>query len=323
MSNNMNKKIFNIFVFCLPFLVGCSNDIETTALGNDCIKRSISPNIVGEKIEFTYAMALPSEIGLLSSVEVFTSIPGAEGTYFDPKSYSTNSGGVDVGVKVAADSRLEGNKCLTEFVVDTCASTLRFYYVIPEEARNKEVSLAFSVKSTNGEQQKYEMGPYKISKMDMLKGLELTADNSCYFSIEDMKIYSKAEILADSKLAEKIDLIYGYDNNKTIGHAFYAPTASSEYLAETIVPAGAKSDTKMLKSWGIRDQQLSDLQWAVFVDDLDFTELSYEHASNCFLSLKAENGIWLESADKKYRAYIFINAVENGKMTMSLKRYSF
>lgn len=306
----------------LALLSACNNDDSKTALGNDCIKRSVCPNIVGEYIEFAYAMAIPAEAGKLTSAEVAATIPGADGTYLDPNSYRTNSSGQDVGTVVAEKSSLQDNRCVTNFVVDTCAATLRYFYRIPEEARGKEISFTFSVKASNGEQQRYQMGPYQISRIDMVKGLNLNHGDACYISIKDMKVYTMAEVAGNASLAAGIDLVYGFSSKSTIGQALYAPSASNDYLGDAVIPVGASSDTKLVKVWALRDQQLSDLQWAVFVDDLDFEKQSFENSNNFYLGLKAENGIWVETADLKYRAYVYINTVASGKMTVSMKRYT-
>lgn len=311
----------SLLVGTLLFSACSDDDSAKTVLGNDCIKRSISPNIVGEYIEFAYAMALPQSAGKLESASVTATIAGAPGTYLDPKSYHTNSSGQDVGILVAEKSQLQGNSCSTNFIVDTCASTLRYFYQIPEEARGKEVSFTFSVKASNGEQQQYEMGAYKISRMDMVKNLVLTHGDSSCISLKSLKVYSLSEVAANPTLASETDVIYGYSSKSTFGHALYSPTASSEYLGETVIPSGATSDSKLIKVWALRDQQLSDLQWAVFVDDLDFEKQSFQNSNNYYLGLKAENGVWVESGDKKYRAYIYINSITNGKMTVSIKRY--
>lgn len=311
----------SLFTGALLF-TGCSDDNSTkTLLGNDCIKRSISPNIVGEYIEFAYAMALPASAGKLESVSVTATIPGAEGTYLDPKSYHTNSSGQDIGVMVAEKSQLQGDKCTTTFTADTCASTLRYYYQIPEDARGKEVSFTFSVKASNGEQQQYEMGAYKISKMDMKKNLVLTHGDTAYISIKNMSVHTLAEITSNPSLAADIDVVYGYSSTSAVSHALYAPTASKEFLGETVIPSGVASPSKLVKVWALRDQQLSGLQWGIFVDDLDFEEQSFENSNNYYLSIKAENGVWVESGDKKYRAYIYINSIKSGSMTVSMKRY--
>ncbi len=165
---------FILLSFALT-LVACDDDPvlfkdPVSALSNDCIKRSlpVAPNIVGNEIEFVYAMAIPDELGKLSSAQVVSSIAGAAGTYFDPNSYYTNSSGQDIPVKVCSDSQTSGSTTSINFSVDTCAAALRYYYIIPEEARGKEVQFAFSVKASNGQTAEYKLGPYKISKMDMI-----------------------------------------------------------------------------------------------------------------------------------------------------------
>jgi hypothetical protein len=311
----------SLFIGAILFAACSDDDSSKTLLGNDCIKRSISPNIVGEYIEFAYAMALPPSAGKLESASVTATIAGASETYLDQKSYHTNSSGQDIGVVVAEKSQLQGNSCTTSFIVDTCASTLRYFYQIPEEARGKEVSFTFSVKASNGEQQQYEMGAYKISKMDMIKNLVLTHGDSSCISLTSLKVYSQVEIAANASLASEIDVVFGFSDKATFGHALYSPTASKEYLDKTIIPSGAVSDSKLVKVWALRDQQLSDLQWAVFIDDLDFEKLSFQNSNNYYLGLKAENGVWVETGDKKYRAYIYINSIADGRMTVSIKRY--
>lgn len=60
---------FVLLSFALT-LVACDDDPvllkdPVSALSNDCIKRSlpVAPNIVGNEIEFAYAMAIPNELG--------------------------------------------------------------------------------------------------------------------------------------------------------------------------------------------------------------------------------------------------------------------
>ena len=173
--------------YCSALLLGlafcsCEDDPKLlhdaiTDLSNDCIKRSlpVAPNIVNNDIEFAYAMAIPKKMGTLTYAEAVASIAGMENTRFDPNSYYTNNGGQDIPVRVASDSKTEGTTTSVEFTVDTCAATLRYYYVIPEEAKGKDVKFTFSVKASNGQTAQYKLGPYKISKMDMTKGLIVNA----------------------------------------------------------------------------------------------------------------------------------------------------
>lgn len=112
---------FVLLSFALT-LVACDDDPvllkdPVSALSNDCIKRSlpVAPNIVGNEIEFAYAMAIPNELGKLSSAQVVSSIAGATGTYFDPNSYYTNSSGQDIPVKVCSDSQTNGTTTVIEY----------------------------------------------------------------------------------------------------------------------------------------------------------------------------------------------------------------
>ena len=297
---------FVLLSFALT-LVACDDDPvllkdPVSALSNDCIKRSlpVAPNIVGNEIEFAYAMAIPNELGKLSSAQVVSSIAGATGTYFDPNSYYTNSSGQDIPVKVCSDSETNGTTTVIDFTVDTCAATLRYYYIIPEEARGKDVQFSFSVKASNGQVAEYKLGPYKISKMDMAKNLSVTNDK-CYLSFlnegEAVHIYSKADLQANPSSSPKED------------------------MGGTELPSGFVNNTKMIKVYGLQDRQLSDLQYSKFIDDLDFETIDMSKCTNYILGLKEEAGAWVETADGKYRAYVYINKASASEVTVSVKRY--
>lgn len=328
----MKLKFYYELFALLILLVGCNDDAillkySVSELSNDCIKRSlpIAPNIVGSEIEFAYAMAIPKNIGSLKSVQVVASIPGATGTYFDPNSYNTNSSGQDIPVLVASESTTDGGITSTSFIVDTCAATLRYYYIIPKEARGKEVSFEFSSVGSNGEIAIYKMGPYKISKMDIARNL--TLDNErCYISFNEenqaIKIYSKEEVEANSSILSGIDIMYNYSSKKDLTHSFYTATTPSQFMDEVSLPSGFSNNTKMLKVYGLRDRQLSDLQYSHFVDDLDFEKINMNSSINYILNLKEESGVWIETSNKKYRAFVYVNKAPNNQMTISVKRYA-
>ena len=80
----MRQKINYLAVLASLFLIMASCDQDTvligepvTGLSNDAIKRSlpIAPNLVDGVIEFAYAMAIPEDLGNLSSAQVTASIP--------------------------------------------------------------------------------------------------------------------------------------------------------------------------------------------------------------------------------------------------------
>ena len=122
-----------------------------TGIQNDCIKRSLGPNVVGLDIEFVYAMAIKPDEGKITTAEVEASIAGAEGTYLANESFHTDGSGNDVGVEIGDSSTTNSNKTVVNFTRDTSAATLRYYYVIPEEARGKMVSFKFTATASNNQ----------------------------------------------------------------------------------------------------------------------------------------------------------------------------
>ncbi|MCO7112114.1 DUF4466 family protein [Bacteroides uniformis] len=81
----------------LPFIAlscfACSDDDES-AIKNDMIKKTVSPAIAGEKIEFAYAMGTTN--GRINKAEAVASITGATGTGFELHSWFTAQTGMDV-----------------------------------------------------------------------------------------------------------------------------------------------------------------------------------------------------------------------------------
>jgi len=325
----MKRKYFHYINFLLTimlFVSACKEEeYKTPEAGttfqNDCIKRSMGPNIVGLDMEFAYAIALPQESGKIVSAQVEASIAGASTTYLENKSYYTNSSGVDIGIPIGEPSVNQGATTTTTFTVDTMAATLRYFYTIPEEARGKTVSFTFSAKSSTGETVSYKMGPYTIASMDMALNLEVKNEAECYISIEDMAVYTATD--AASK-ADKIDLVYLYRALPTVAfnHALVSPASDPQYLQGATLPVGANKNTKMRKEFNLQDRNLANLQNGIYIDDIDFQKLDLTDAPNYAINLKAESGAWIETADGKYRAYIFMNKINDAEKgaTISIKR---
>ena len=318
-----------VLIAVLLLFSGCEKKeyalpVAENVLQNDVIKRSLGPNIVTQGIEFAYAMAIPPSKGKLLSAEVEASIPGATGTYLENNSYFTNGSGVDVPVPVGTTSVTNGSKTTVTFNRDTAAATLRYFYIVPEAARGKSVSFTFSAKSSNGEAVSYTMGPYTISKMDMIRSLTVTDGANAYISIADMAVYNAAT--AATK-ADKIDLVYLYRNITTslFNHALVSPAADAQYLPGITLPAGVNKSTQIRKAFGLQDKNLAQLQNGIYIDDVDFEKIDLSASPNFAINLVAESGIWVETADKKYKAYIFINSINNGgkSAVISIKRYAF
>lgn len=293
-----------------------------TELQNDCIKRSIGPNLVGLDLEFVYAMALGYNSGTILSAQVEASIAGATGTYLEHQSYYTNTSGNDIPVVIGNPSVTSGTKSEVVFTKDTCAAALRYFYMIPEEARGKTVSFKFSAKASTGETVSYEMGPYTISRMDMKLDIVLSDNNKMYLSIADMAAYNSSEAASS---AAKIDLVYLYRSitGITFAHALASPASNAEFLPGVTLPSGVNNLTKFIKVYGLRDRHLARLQYGIYIDDIDFEQISFTNSTDFGINMRLEGGAWVETADGKYRAFIFVNKVDNSKkeMTVSIKRY--
>jgi hypothetical protein len=292
-------------------------------LQNDCIKRTQGPNIVGQTIEFAYAMAIVAQKGKLTTARVEASIDGAAGTWLENKSYYTNNGGVDIGISVGNPSVTNKNITTVTFNVDTNAATLRYYYIIPEAARGQSVSFTFSAESSDGETISYKMGPYTIAKMDMKKNINVTDGGLMYISIADMTAYNATDAAAK---AGSIDLVYLYRNLTTsaFNHALVSPAADPQYLPGVTLPAGVNRSTFERKAFNLQDYNLAQLQYGIYIDDPDFQQLNMSNDPNYAINLKQEAGVWVETTDHKYRAYIYFNTANNTTKSavLSMKRYA-
>ena len=327
-------KIFHVIcIIFLLFSLACSDDIQKEGpigniLKNDCLMRSLGPNVAGNEIEFVYAMALPPKEGKIISAQVEASIPGAEGTYMEHRSAHTSSSGQDVFVTVGNPCVNSGGKTEVTFTVDTCAAALRYFYQIPDEAKGKEVTFTFSAKATNGETVSYKMGPYTVAKMDMKLDMNVIDGANCYISIADMAVYNEAEAAAN---AGKIDLIYLYrvvnvvEGAQTVngfGHSFVSPASDAQYRPDFSLPSGMNNSTLVRKVSNLRDRHLARAQWGVYVDDIDLETIDFTNMPNYAINLIGERGMWVETQDGKYHAYIYVNSINNstGSAVISMKR---
>jgi hypothetical protein len=291
-----------------------------SSISNDCIKRTLGPNIASLPIEFVYAMAIPKSKGKLVSAEVEASIEGASGTYLEHRSYYTASNGADVPVSVAFPNSAEGKFSRVTFNVDTNAASLRYFYIVPAAAQGQEVSFTFRVKGSDGSTASYKMGPYKITKMDIKRTIAVSNNNMAYISIADMAVYNAANAATN---AAKIDLVYLYRSSpSSFLHGLVSPGSDPVNLPGVTLPAGVNRKSKLQKTFNLQDRNLAQLQFGVYVDEKDFQEINLSNAADYATGLKAEAGVWVETQDGKYRAYIFVNSVNaNGSAVISMLRY--
>ena len=324
----------------------CSDDDDST-LRNDLIKKTVAPAIAGEKIEFAYAMG--TQMGQLGQAEARASISGAEGTGFELNSWFTArnklvvngvtyQAGDDVPVQTVKDASTNGATSTATMMdkvdehymnpavafgtsqASLIAATVRYAYVVPAEAKGKNISFTFSSTSSTGAKASYSTPSYPVSKMDMKRLIELGNEGACYFSIEDMKAYTKEEVTTQS-LASKIDFIYIYQaklNGYDYKHSFVSPGTDPKY----IVPAGATNKTPMEKRANVRDAQLKGEAPNVYIDDVDFQSLDLGAAVDYALTFSKDDGAFMKTANGKYAAYVYVNKIDDsGKMTISIKRY--
>lgn len=329
MLTKNNNFIYSSILSALALVsIGCekkeySVPTPKSVLQNDILKRSVGPNIVGQQIEFAYAMAILPDKGKITTASVEASIPGGTGTFLEHRSFSTNGSGVDVPVTIGTPSVNNGATTTVTYNKDTSAATLRYYYVVPEDARGKTVSFTFSAASSNGETVSTKVGPYTVSRMDMVRNLAVSNNNVAYISIENMAVYNSANAAAN---AGKIDLVYLYRTTPTtsaFNHALVSPGADPQYLPGVTLPAGVNRSTKIRKVFNLQDYDLARLQFGIYIDDKDFEAIDLTDAPNYAINLRAEAGTWIETADRRYRAYVYLNSVNNaGTAVISIKRYA-
>jgi hypothetical protein len=346
------KLLKYLLVIPFGFVLSCADSTESS-MKNDFIKKTTAPAIVGQSIEFAYAMGTTS--GRLSTAEAVASIAGATGSGFDLYSYFTARGtmavngtnyaaGTNVPLRTVEEATTNGavsTATMREKVdsyylnptvafgtneSDLIAATIRYYYVVPEEARGKAFSIRFTSKSTTGESASYETPAYNVSRMDLKRLIAMKSDSLCYFSIADMTAYTKEQVESQS-LQAKIDFVYMYQaqlNGFTYGHAFVSPATDARFVAiPTAIPGGGtKNSTLMEKRVDVRDAQLKGNIPNVYIDDIDFETLDLSAAVDYILSFNAEEGAFMKTADGRYAAYVFVNSLNSsGTMTVSIKRY--
>ncbi len=317
----MKKKTY-MAIIALVFLASASCKKEEDVLKNDLLKINFAPLIIGQKIQFDYAMGTLS--GKLKTAWAEASIAGADGTGFEAYSWFNNIHGIDVPVKVADDLNTVNNVSTATFIVDTTAATLRYFYVIPDEARGRKLSFVFSSQTTLGDKTSRSSDEYKVSLMEMKRLINLTKD-TCYFSIADMKAYTRDEV-ESGNLQSKIDFIYAYRdslNGFAYGHCLVSPATEAKFRpADLIIPSACTNYTKMEKQYN-KDGQLkgSDIP-SIYLSDNDLKTVDLTEAPDFVLHFINDGGAFMETQDGTYVAYVYFNSanVLKGMATISIKR---
>ena len=292
-----------------------------TQLGNDCLNRYYYvPYIVGSEMEFAYAMFLPPGQGRLEEAAVSCSLPGAPGTYLDHQAYSTDEYGQDKPWTMGSPCTVDGSRYTVTFTADTVAATLRFHYIIPEEARGKVLDFHFSVRASNGQTASYDITGCQVRRMDMKLDIKMTPAR-CFFSIDKMKAYTAAE--ADFEQVP-VDFAWGYSTapaDKADRSGFFNAAHLDEFSAWYTFPAltSPVNDTKKMYRYNIIEPQEFD---GFYIDDRDFEALRLDCDTPSLIGINNRNGFWVETADGRYRAYVYCNEVSAESCTVSIKRYA-
>jgi len=310
--------------------VGCQPSVspDEGPLRNDLLKKTTGPAVVGDRIEFAYAIGTLE--GDLKTVRAEATLPGGTGTGFDRFSWYTNrSTGVDEPLATAGDTSTKG-PVSTANILDVAtnkAITLRYYYYPTAASQGKDVSFRFSVTSSTGKEVSIQSPTYRISRMDMKRSIVLADGAKAYISLADMTAYTKAEV-EQNNLASKIDLVYIYRptlgaGNYAFGHALVAPS-NADYLKDIVLPTGlAKPRTAIDKRVDVKDAQLRGTAgFDVYIDDIDLERTTFTNAADYAYGMAADQGAFVKTADGAYAAYVYVNGVNNTAktMTVSIKR---
>ena len=61
----------------------------------------------------------------------------------------------------------------------------------------------------------------------------------------------------------------------------------------------------------------------MYIDDIDFETIDLSNMPNYVINLKDKGGMWVETQDGKYRAFIYLNSLKTiPGGTLSMKRYT-
>ena len=314
-----NKLFYIIFSLCIVTGFSSCSDDEDPVLKNDLLKKTYDPLIAGTTVEFAYALGA-SDGGKLRTAEITASIPGALGTGISKKSRYTDTGGNEIAVVIATDSTTNGAVSRVT-LVDTIAATVRYFYVIPEDAKGKQLSFTFSGTSTTGTVS-CASDVYTVSNMDMKTGQEMDLQK-CYFSVENMQAYTKAEVETQG-LASKVDLVFvdkaTMGSGWSFGRAFVAPSNDQNYLESDEIPVGANNKTLIERRYWPDGQLKTGNIRTVFVDDIDLRQAAFDGTITYAYGFGNDQGALIKTADGKYAAYIYINNYSSGTLTFGIKR---
>ena len=309
-------------------VLACEKSDREQGLGNDCINRSrIEPYVVGDAIRLVYAMYMPYGSGKIVSATIEASIPGGEETWLEHHAFTVDEQGEDLPIVVGNPCVTVGGATTVDFIIDTCAASLRYYYAVPEEARGKDVYFECSVVDNQGRRATFREGPCKVRKMEIFRNIQMSL-SMCYLSLENMRAYTGTEA---EFLRIPIDLVWTFLSrpaNVETGSTFISPIALDKIAPYMTTPPTPPALEYMRPTEKMRPQIIVEKQLAIdqeyadrLIDDIDFETLDLQGGTEYVMGLTARRGLWVETADGKYRTFIYTNGVNTGGCEISAKRY--
>lgn len=312
-----------LMLFAIVAILCPSCSDEPGALRNDFLRKDDGPVLVGNTMEFAYAIG-STDGSPIKAVEITASIPGDPGTCIAQYSRYTNpDNGNEETVRIATRTATEG-AVSKAYIIDTVAATIRYFYTVPEVARGRKVK--FSFRSITGSSQAVANTlEYTVSNVDIFRNLSLTADGACCFSLETMQAYTPEQV-EEEGIGHLIDFIYTYKptmgSGWTFGHALVAPSNDHGYLYPVELPAGAGNHTLMEKRYWRDGQLRTGGTPTIYVDEIDLRCATLDGVTTHAYELGSDQGVLMRSHDNRYSAYLFINSVSSNTRTIefSIKR---
>lgn len=342
-KNHLTTFLTAMLLLMMSFtFYSCEKDEEYEKV--QYLKKTYGPVIVGQQVDFSFAIA-SGDGSSLKDFEITASYPGQTGTTADTKCYWTLLNGVTYNKEmlsgittsgnVTSGSVIDGIEWVTGSVsgYSSKAVTIRYSYITPEEARGKKLKFDVSYTTVGGEAKSYSTIEYPVEKMDMVKDVVLTdpAGNTGrnYYSISELKAYTLAEVEAQNK-SGVIDFVYRYTSSSstiptpgggtiTLGTCISAPN-HPVYMNTNYIPAAWSKNATLIEYRKWDDMQLKGNTPNSYVTDLDLQNTSLNGNTFGEYGIKKDYSLVIQTADGKYRAFVYFKTVGTATVTIGIKR---
>lgn len=337
-----NKRIHILFIASILIFPGLFTSCDKDEYEQiQYIRKTLGPFIAGESYDFAFSMA-SKDGSVLKDVEIEATYAGASGTTLDTKCYWTDSDGKngdrEMLQNVSADGKSTRASVIGSYTeydggYTSYAITVRYTYMVPEEARGGKVRFTVKYTTQNGSSGQYSTDEYEVSRVDMIRSITLTDPDghsgTRYFSIADMKAYTLDEVNASS-ISASVDFVYRYNSGNIttpggssvkLNHAIIAPGYAT-YLDSEYIPASWTKNNTWIEKRKWDDMQLKGAVPNNYVTDLDIRQSDMKGITFAEYGLAADFGVLVQTADGAYRAYVYVKSVNNTSrsVTLGIKR---